>query len=46
MKVLVAGASGFVGRGLCPALAGAGHDIIALTRNPADYAGARRRRLR
>jgi len=40
VKVLVAGASGFVGRGLCPALAEAGHDVIALTRNPDRYAGA------
>ena len=40
MKVLVAGASGFVGRRLCPALAGAGHDVVAMTRNPAGYTGA------
>jgi uncharacterized protein YbjT (DUF2867 family) len=40
VKVLVAGASGFVDRGLCPALAEAGHDVIALTRNPDRYAGA------
>jgi uncharacterized protein YbjT (DUF2867 family) len=39
VKVLVAGASGFVGRGLCPALAEAGHDVIALTRDPDRYAG-------
>jgi uncharacterized protein YbjT (DUF2867 family) len=39
VKVLVAGASGFVGRRLCPALAGAGHDVVAMTRNPAGYAG-------
>ena len=39
VKVLVAGASGFVGRRLCPALAGAGHDVAAMTRNPAGYAG-------
>ena len=42
MKVLVAGASGFVGRRLCPALTGAGHDVAAMTRNPAGYAGAGR----
>jgi uncharacterized protein YbjT (DUF2867 family) len=39
VKVLVAGASGFVGRRLCPALAEAGHDVVAMTRNPAGYAG-------
>jgi NAD(P)-dependent dehydrogenase (short-subunit alcohol dehydrogenase family) len=40
VKVLVAGASGFVGRRLCPALAGAGHEVVAMTRSPAGYAGA------
>ena len=40
MKVLVAGASGFVGRRLCPALAAAGHHVVAMTRNPAGYTGA------
>jgi len=40
VKVLVAGASGFVGRHLCTALADAGHDVAALTRNPAAYTGA------
>ena len=42
VKVLVAGASGFVGRRLCPALAGAGHDVVAMTRNPGGYTGAGR----
>ena len=42
VKVLVAGASGFVGTRLCPALAGAGHDVVAMTRNPAGYHGAGR----
>ena len=42
MKVLVAGASGFVGRRLCPALAAAGHHVVAMTRNPAGYTGAGR----
>jgi uncharacterized protein YbjT (DUF2867 family) len=40
VKVLVAGASGFVGRRLCVALDGAGHDVAAMTRNPARYRGA------
>ncbi len=40
MRVLVAGASGFVGRRLCPALTAAGHDVVAMTRNPASYTGA------
>src|SRR4051812_24737494 len=40
MKVLVAGASGFVGRRLCPALVDEGHDVIAMTRNPDRYEGA------
>ena len=42
MKILVAGASGFVGRRLCPALAKAGHDVVAMTRNPDGYPGAGR----
>ena len=40
MRVLVAGASGFVGRRLCPVLQAAGHDVVAMTRNPAAYRGA------
>ena len=40
--MLVAGACGFVGRRLCPALADAGQDVVAMTRSPAGYAGARR----
>jgi uncharacterized protein YbjT (DUF2867 family) len=38
--VLVAGASGFVGRRLCTALVGAGYDVRAMTRHPDRYEGA------
>lgn len=37
--VLVAGASGFVGRRLVPALRDADFDVRAMTRRPADYDG-------
>jgi uncharacterized protein YbjT (DUF2867 family) len=40
VKVLVAGASGFVGQRLCVAVDRAGHDVVAMTRNPAGYRGA------
>jgi uncharacterized protein YbjT (DUF2867 family) len=40
MKVLVTGASGFVGSRLCPALEAAGHEVLAMTRHPAKYRGA------
>jgi uncharacterized protein YbjT (DUF2867 family) len=36
----VAGASGFVGRRLCVVLEQAGHDVVAMTRNPDRYRGA------
>jgi uncharacterized protein YbjT (DUF2867 family) len=39
MTVLVAGASGFVGSRLCPALEQAGHEVRAMTRHPEDYHG-------
>jgi uncharacterized protein YbjT (DUF2867 family) len=39
MRVLVAGASGFVGRRLCPALIDAGHEVRAMTRRPDSYSG-------
>ncbi|MEO6509387.1 MAG: NAD(P)H-binding protein [Nocardioides sp.] len=38
--VLVAGASGFVGRRLCDELVAAGHDVRAMTRHPDTYDGA------
>jgi uncharacterized protein YbjT (DUF2867 family) len=40
MQVLVAGASGFVGRRLCPALEAAGYAVRAMTRHPESYHGA------
>ncbi len=40
MKILVAGASGFVGQRLCAALDRACHDVVAMTRNPSGYRGA------
>jgi len=39
VKVLVAGASGFVGRRLSLALDRDGHDVVAMTRNPDAYQG-------
>lgn len=39
-RVLVTGASGFVGRSLSPVLVDAGHEVRAMTRRPDDYSGA------
>jgi uncharacterized protein YbjT (DUF2867 family) len=40
MRVLVTGASGFVGSRLCPELAKSGHEVLAMTRHPDRYRGA------
>ncbi|GAC1315229.1 MAG: NAD(P)H-binding protein [Acidimicrobiales bacterium] len=39
MRVLVTGATGFVGSHLCGALDDAGHAVTAMTRRPEDYTG-------
>lgn len=39
MKILVTGATGFVGSHLVPALIAASHDVVAGTRHPDDYDG-------
>ncbi|MGI8807086.1 MAG: NAD(P)H-binding protein [Acidimicrobiales bacterium] len=39
MRMLVTGASGFVGRTLVPALQAAGHEVRAATRRPGAYQG-------
>lgn len=40
LRVLVAGATGFVGHRLCVALDDDGHDVVAMTRHPDSYPGA------
>ncbi|MGH1563360.1 NAD(P)H-binding protein [Mumia sp. DW29H23] len=42
MRVLVTGATGFIGRRLAPALEEAGHEVVAMTRHPEAYDGAGR----
>lgn len=42
MRVLLTGATGFVGQALLPRLAAAGHEVVALTRGPADPPGGLR----
>jgi uncharacterized protein YbjT (DUF2867 family) len=37
--ILVTGATGFIGRRLCPDLIDAGHDVRAMTRRPEEYDG-------
>jgi uncharacterized protein YbjT (DUF2867 family) len=39
LRVLVTGASGFIGSRLCPALIEAGHEVRAMTRSPEKYTG-------
>ncbi len=41
-RVVVAGATGFIGRRLCPALTAEGYDVVAMTRRPESYDGAGR----
>lgn len=40
LRVLVTGASGFIGSRLCDALVEAGHQVRAMTRSPARYTGS------
>jgi uncharacterized protein (TIGR01777 family) len=40
MRVLVAGANGFLGRAVCAGLATAGHTVLALVRDPSRARGA------
>lgn len=40
MKVLISGATGFVGSRLAEAMSAAGHHVLAMTRHPGRYRGA------
>lgn len=42
MRVLVTGATGFIGRRLVPALEAEGHEVLAMTRHPDTYEGGGR----
>jgi uncharacterized protein YbjT (DUF2867 family) len=39
VRILLSGATGFIGRALAPGLIEAGHEVLAGTRRPDDYAG-------
>jgi uncharacterized protein len=39
MRVIITGGTGFIGRQLAANLAGAGHEVVVLSRNPARVAG-------
>ena len=34
MRIIITGGAGFIGRGLAADLAAAGHEVVALSRNP------------
>ena len=40
MRILIAGASGFIGKNLVSTLKGAGHDLLSLVRDPSQVDGA------
>ncbi|MBC7596021.1 MAG: NAD(P)H-binding protein [Kineosporiaceae bacterium] len=40
MRIVIAGASGFIGSQLSPEVERRGHDVVAMTRRPDDYTGA------